>query len=461
MENEIIYPKRIEAARGKILAVPLNIILIIALCIELFTPFLIDKGFLPSQVRYVSHAVVALMLAFAISRMIIFDYIPFAVIPMLCIAAIWSFIALARGQGIATTLWGVWLFLQFAFVGLFTYLEPGSPTPKTGFLLKTVFGILVIHLLIQLLQYASGIKIGDYLAGLFTSGAHGTGDSILFILLANCLFLGHWIATKQWKGMVGSLAIGVLAGTFGEVKLYPFVVAVLAIIAVLFFAVRHGSFFKTLLFVVLIIGVLAGFLNLYNFLVPAAQKHPLQEFLTDPNYLGSYLNQTNTLTTNGNTRILIRRGDALALGWDSLVQDGDPIIFLFGYGIGARSESRSLGTSGIGFSSTAGDVGTSLLVMMQEMGVLGLASIAGFMAWVIIVMIRDIRRYPDSPDIGLRYAMLLFSLLWPVWLWYTAAWAKRVPMLFYWMLLGYLLAETQRPLAKLRLINLKSEEKNG
>ncbi len=453
MGTETTYPKRIETSGEKRLTAPLNIMIIIALCIDLFTPFLIYKGLLPAQLRYASHAVIALILVLAIVRMLTFNHIPFVVIPMLCVFAIWSFIAFARGQGIGTTLWGVWLFFQFTFVGLFAYLEPKLRIPKAENLRKAVFVILVLNLAIQLMQYVSGIKPGDYLAGLFTSGAHGTGDSILFILLVNCLFLGHWIATKRWIGLVGTLAIGIVAGVFGEVKLYPFAIAVLAMIAVMLFALRYRSIVKMLGFLVLIFAVLVAFLNLYNSIVPAAQKHPLQEYLTNPDYLASYLNQTNTVTSNGSTRVLIRRGDALALGWDSLVKDGNPITFLFGYGLGARSESKSLGTSGIGLeTSTQGDVsvGTSLLVMMQEMGILGLTAIAGFILWVVIVMARDIRRHPDSPDLELRYAMLLFSLLWPVWLWYTGAWAKRAPMLIYWMLLGYLLAETQLPLTKLK-----------
>jgi hypothetical protein len=38
----------------------------------------------------------------------------------------------------------------------------------------------------------------------------------------------------------------------------------------------------------------------------------------------------------------------------------------------------------------------------------------------------------------LRYGLLLFSLFWPVWLWYASVWVMRAPMLLYWMLLGYI-----------------------
>ncbi len=66
---------------------------------------------------------------------------------------------------------------------------------------------------------------------------------------------------------------------------------------------------------------------------------------------------------------------------------------------------------------------------------------AGFILWVAFVLMRGIKRYPNSKASPLAYALLLFSLLWPLWLWYKSVWAFRVPMLLYWIALGYLLRE--------------------
>ena len=110
--------------------------------------------------------------------------------------------------------------------------------------------------------------------------------------------------------------------------------------------------------------------------------------------------------------------------------------------------SQALGTAGVAL--TTGElglsVGTSLLVMMQEMGLIGLVVLGGFIIWIILYLVLDIRKNQCSPAIELRYALLLFSLLWPVWLWYAVTWTMRVPMLLYWILLGYVLAESRTTL---------------
>ena len=66
------------------------------------------------------------------------------------------------------------------------------------------------------------------------------------------------------------------------------------------------------------------------------------------------------------------------------------------------------------------------------------------MLWVAVVLLRDISRYPQSDGAQLRYALLLFSLLWPIWLWYRAVWAFPVPMLLYWVTLGYVLNDARK-----------------
>jgi hypothetical protein len=36
-----------------------------------------------------------------------------------------------------------------------------------------------------------------------------------------------------------------------------------------------------------------------------------------------------------------------------------------------------------------------------------------------------------------QYGLLLFTAMWPLWLWYTAIWIFAVPAFLYWALLGF------------------------
>ena len=59
-------------------------------------------------------------------------------------------------------------------------------------------------------------------------------------------------------------------------------------------------------------------------------------------------------------------------------------------------------------------------------------------------MARQIRGDLHSDANGLRYGLIIFTLLLPLWLWYNAAWTLRVPMLLYWSTLGYVTGEYAR-----------------
>jgi len=75
--------------------------------------------------------------------------------------------------------------------------------------------------------------------------------------------------------------------------------------------------------------------------------------------------------------------------------------------------------------------------------VLGMIVFTGFLLWALRALINDIRSFPESPASFIRYALFLFSALWPLWLWYAVTWTMRVPMLLYWLLLGYVFAEAR------------------
>jgi hypothetical protein len=118
----------------------------------------------------------------------------------------------------------------------------------------------------------------------------------------------------------------------------------------------------------------------------------IEEYLFDTDKTDHYLN----FATAKGGRYEFGRSYAVSYGWKSIQRD--TTTFLFGMGLGARSESVSFGLVGAGLQRGYFGifVGTSLLVMMQEMGVVGLASLAIFSAWLIITLLRAISRQPRN-----------------------------------------------------------------
>lgn len=313
--------------------------------------------------------------------------------------------------------------------------------------------ILGVEVIAQLLQFAFGVTPGDDLSGLF--GKNGTGNAFLFEILVCCVFFGHWITTKQWTGLLAALFMSMVSSVLGEMKIFAAAITIIGLMAAFLYAIKYRAPGKTLFYLTLIFIVLISFVSLYNNIIPGADKTPIQTFITNPARLLKYLNFTSSSNKGGNVSSYLGRLDAIRIGWDSIKKD--PITLLFGFGLGTRNESQTLGTTGAALTrgSLGVAVGTSMLVMMQEMGIIGLALLAGFLLWILLTMVHDIRVHPESPAIGLRYALLLFSILWPVWLWYATTWTMRVPMLLYWMLLGYVLAESRQLIAKIRLHSRK------
>jgi hypothetical protein len=237
--------------------------------------------------------------------------------------------------------------------------------------------------------------------------------------------------------------MSMLSSVLGEMKLFFVAVTIIGLMAVFLYAIKYRAPGKMLLYLTLIIIILVSFVSIYNMIVPGADKTPIQTYITDPSRSLDYLFFADRYNKGGDIYTNLGRGYAVRLGWISLQKD--PVTLFFGYGIGTRSESRTLGTAGVAL--TTGDfglsVGTSLLVMMQEMGVVGLAMLAGFLLWIPLALVHDIQMHPESPAVGIRYALILFSILWPVWLWYATTWTMRVPMLLYWFSLGYVFAESR------------------
>ena len=418
---------------------PISWLPIIALGVDLFTPYLIWKNIIPAEVRWVSHLAIALMMVVVFIRMLGFNRILPIVWMALAITALWTYVAIGNGQGIVPTLWGMWLFFQFPLVAMFIYLQPDLPRQFPGMFRSFCMIVLAIDVVFQGLQFVSGVQPGDSLSGLF--GKNGTGHLVLFNLLVCCIYFGHWLNTRQWTGLAVALSLSMFSSVLGEMKIFAAAISLIGGGALFLYAVKYRAPAKTLVFFTMLSIVLVSFFSFYNTLVPGADKHPLQTYIESPQKLLDYLNHTSRFNRDGGTYSDIGRLDAVKIGWNSIAKD--PVTFLFGYGLGTRSESQSLGTAGVALISGGMglSVGTSLLVMMQEMGSIGLTLLVIFWLWLLLALWRDIQRYSDLQATGLRYGLLLFSLCWPIWLWYATSWTSRVPMLMYWISLGYVFAE--------------------
>ncbi len=412
-----------------------------AVLVDLFTPYLIWKNLLPAPIRWISHAALAAILFLTLIRMLGLNRFPLAFWVSIFIAALWSYVAIAYGQGLVPTIWGVWLLFQFPFVALFMYLQREPPSRLPDYLRTFCLIALGIEAAAQLLQYASGTAPGDDLSGLF--GRSGSQSAVIFELFVCCMFFGHWIASRRWVGMAIALALSMLSSVLGEMKIFIPAIAVIALMATILYIRRNHAPGKTVLALVLTVLVMFGFVALYNVTVPSARATPLQTYVTNPTKLLEYLNFSENVVDQGRVYTNMGRFYRVRVGWESL--QGDPLKLLFGYGIGTRSESRTLGTAGVALlaGSQGLSVGSSLLVLMQEMGTIGMLLLAGFLSWIILALIHDIRTLPPSQTMGLRYGLLLFTILWPAWLFYSTTWTMRVSMLVYWLALGYVLAQSR------------------
>lgn len=414
---------------------------ILALGVDLLTPFLIWKNVLPSEIRWLSHLAIALMILLTFLQIISTGHVPRSLLLVLAVSSIGSWVAIENGQGIFPTLWGLWLLFQFPLICLFAYLQPSPPKQLATNIRKYALILLAVEVLSQLLQYTSGERPGDNLAGLF--GRNGTGIAVVVAIMVNCLFLGYWLVSRRWAWLIVSMGLGLVSSALGEVKLYPVVLAFIGLMAVLVYAIKFRSLGRAMIASALVIGASVSFAYLYNSIVPGANKVTIQSYIENTIRLNRYLNFSRNYYANGSRASDFGRMYELRLGWDSIKLD--PITLAFGYGIGARSESQTWGATGRALESGAFgfSAGKGLLILMQETGVVGLATFGSLILWIVFALARDIHTMPASSANSLRYALILFSILWPILLFYTNIWTMRVPMLSYWYLLGYVLAQSR------------------
>ncbi|KAA3663970.1 MAG: hypothetical protein DWQ04_08065 [Chloroflexi bacterium] len=406
-----------------------------AFCVDFFTPYLIWKAGFPSAVRFLSDAIIAMILALVFTRMLAFNKIPRIVLLLFGVSIIWTVVALFEGQGLVGTIWGWWVMFRYPMIGLFIYLQPSWPKNIRINYMNACVWLLTANTLLQIIQYAGGQRADDHLAGFF--GRHGVMPLFFFAILIICYALGYWIAYGNWKILLFTIVLGAVASGLGEMKVFPVALVLVGLLS-LGLQLLEGTQVQRIFFFLLLFSIIfPAFAAFYNVVVADARGTKRIEEYLDADTADEYLNAT--YTENSGTYFYLGRSFALELGWKTIQRDRT--TFLFGMGLGTRAESKTLGVAGTAL--TRGDYGlnsgTSLLVMMQELGVVGLSIFIFFLLWVVVKLWMDAQRNPDSLTNPLRYGAILFALCWPFWLYYGQVWVISVIMILFWGTLGYLL----------------------
>jgi hypothetical protein len=421
----------------------INLLFLVALSVDLFTPFLIWKGIIPAATRWISYGATITMMVGVYLRMMTFDRIPKTIFVVLWFSLLGICISYFYGQNLTITAWGWLRMFEFIFVGLFAYLEPNWPNKFPQRLRTICIAIFGLEILVQIGQYIMGLRPGDDMAGLF--GWHGDQRLQMFIIWVLCLAFGVWLAKGYWHILILVICMGIVSGVLAELKFYIFATAILGIFSfAVYFLCNHNPL-KLLLIGFIMALAVWGFFIAYDLIVPGAKNTPLESYL-NLSKVESYRNVRRISDASEDIQgyTVIGRNYGLAYGWDMIKKD--PITLLFGFGLGSRSESRSLGVVGSGLEE--GDLGlttgSSLVIMMYELGLIGLLGLSGFILMVTIELIKGIRNKPHSDILELQYALLMFTLLWPLWLWYSTVWSFRVTMLLYWITLGYVISQQRK-----------------
>lgn len=436
--------KKIEKER---IVIPDILVLlpVLALTVDLLIPYLSWKGYVPSTFRWISHICIAGMIAIICFRMLVNNGIPKVFIPILCLSVLGLSTAALNHQGVTATIWGWWLMFQFPLVGIFCFLQTKWPAKVTPMIITAGCGLVLFELGVQVFQYIMGQKPGDNLAGSF--GAYGTGSLVILILLVICLGFGRWIVSHNWKLIAFLLGISYGCSLLGEMKLFLFAAIAIGAVACVLYVIYNKDFVRPFI-IILAIGVMGfAFLKLYSLVIPESSTLSFIGLLNNPEAFMKYLNFSDKTVVNGMYVYDMGRNRWVEYAWQSI--NGDITTLLFGFGLGSRSESQALGlagssliTGGLGLNT-----GTTLVVLLQEIGLVGMTLLGLFFLWVVGSLLISIKRHPRSNLTEIRLGLILFTLFFPLWLWYNTVWILRVPMLLYWALLGYVMNPNVREMA--------------
>lgn len=413
-------------------------LLLLTLLGDILTPILISNAGLPDAARYFSYATVLVIIVRLFLVLLRRTSVPaaFWIVVVLSIAG--GAVALGNGQDVAATVWGWWLMFRYPLVGLYVYVRPESLDRFAPRQLTWCIRLLSLEVVVQLWQYASGEIPGDGVTG--TLGSGSTSVLAILIVWTVALALGNWISSGKLRELAMVASLGIVSSVLGEIKLFPIAAGAMGIVSLWDRLRQSHKLWQLLPYTLLYCAVLAIFALAYNAVVPAAvEENYLSYFSTDA--LSGYLDGVWTSSSGGYE---VGRDTALIYSWERI--SGDPFTMAVGDGLGARGESKTLGSAGVAL--VAEDLGlftgSSLVVIMGELGLVGLLTLLGFMMWAVWVLWRvPASDLPSGCD-GPRYALILFSLLWPVWLWYASTWTYPIPILLYWSTLGYCLNRVQR-----------------
>lgn len=406
----------------------------LTLAIDFFTPYLVRRRFLPSSVRYGSDAAILALFALLVVRTVVFDKIPVSLFLILGITLIWTVVAVFEGQPLLATFWGWWRLFKFPIIGIMTYMQPFWPDNFSEKVRRWCLGLLVINVGLQGFQYAAGEIPGDHLSGFF--GRFGVSPLLLFVIFCLCLAFGRWLATNNWDMLLIVLPLSGIASGLGEMKLFPFLLVAVGSFTFVLQLLRGRQYQQLFFYAVFLTLFVFAFGMFYNTVVSDARGTPRLEEYLNAEALDNYLNRSYR---RDNGEYYLGRGFALRLGWQNIQRDTTTL--LFGTGLGSRSESVTLGVAGAGLTEGLYGIvsGTSLLVLMQELGIVGLLIFVGVSGWITLRLWIAVINRPESPHTTLRLAIILQTILWPLLIWYSQTWTFGVFMSLYWGSVGYLL----------------------
>jgi hypothetical protein len=322
---------------------------------------------------------------------------------------------------------------KYPLVGLFAYLFADSPKDFARWFIKFSVVLLIFQIGVQLVMYGIGYPIGDDLAGTF--GRKGVMQFSMMAFFVVCLGMGTWLATQNWKLMLFILVLGLVGSTLSGTKFYLVGIVPLLVATLVIHLIRGGQVRQVFLFTILLLIAASIFVPIYNnFLVTRQGLLPIQEYLK-PETIERYLFIEET-TSEGT--YYFGRGQSMAYAWQQIQRD--VTTTLFGFGLGSRSSSNVLGVSGASLQNDlyGGVSTTSLSTWMQEYGLVGVTLFLTITLWINIQLFRFVRRSPDPYQAALAYGLIIFTLFWPLWLWYHKAWFAGVMLTLYWVALGYI-----------------------
>lgn len=415
-----------------------------AFFIDLLTPYLIWKRLVPSEMRWLSDLCIIGVIALTILWMLLNDRIPSVVLVVIGVTVLGVTVAAFEGQSWAATAWGWWRLFKYPFVGLLLYLSSEWPPRYDRYLIRLCVGLLTFQVVFQIIQFLSGMIPSDDLAGSF--GRHGVGPLHFFVLFVSCVAFGYWLATDNWRLLLYVIMMSAISSVLGEMKAYIVFVIVLAGLAMLLYMLRGGQISAVIIYPFFALLLIMAFAYLYNnFVAEARGTRLLQDYIladTREQYLGGVWYDPERGTYS------LGRNAALGIGWQAIQRDTTSLIF--GMGIGARGESTALGIVGTGLAqgNYGLNSGTSLLVYLQEIGLGGLLLFAAFVTAVVTRLLSNLRNGLSSDLATLHFAVLLYSLAWPLWLWYHQVWVFSTAMILYWGTLGYILSRARDELAE-------------